>query len=207
MMSNKSFILHSGFVTTDSSKLLRSTIEDKGIRKMVIQPSTLGEDFDSYYDSEVTNLFNQWRKDEDLIRTFEFREDILRVARRAFGGNDLFEWIRLQLAQGSVGYLHRRFLTEMLGRIYSEVPKSMDNYQYYRLLSREPFSTKFPNTNAYNGLSDDYMENFLKSRTNCFMPDVLVEWTRDVDGITDLICTMNVIFGRRVAGIVKISAT
>ena len=201
------FILHSGFVTTDSSKLLRSTIEDKGIRKMVIQPSSLGEDPDSYYDSEVTGIFNQWRKDEDLIRNFEFRETLLKVALRAFDDQSFGRWIELQHAQGGVGYLHRRFIKEMVGRIFSEQAKTMDNYQYYRLLSREPFSTKFPDTNVSSVLSTDYLDTFIKSGQGSFMPDVLTEWTKDTDGVVDLICTLNVIFGRRVAGIVKISAT
>ena len=201
------FILHSGFVTTDSSKLLRSTIEDKGIRKMVIQPSSLGEDPDSYYDSEVTGIFNQWRKDEDLIRNFEFRETLLKVALRAFDDQSFGRWIELQHAQGGVGYLHRRFIKEMVGRIFSDQAKTMDNYQYYRLLSREPFSTKFPDTNVSSVLSTDYLDTFIKSGQGSFLPDVLTEWTEDTDGVVDLICTLNVIFGRRVAGIVKISAT
>ena len=201
------FILHSGFVTTDSSKLLRSTIEDKGIRKMVIQPSSLGEDPDSYYDSEVTGIFNQWRKDEDLIRNFEFRETLLKVALRAFDDQSFGRWIELQHAQGGVGYLHRRFIKEMVGRIFSDQAKTMDNYQYYRLLSREPFSTKFPDTNVSSVLSTDYLDTFVKSGQGSFLPDVLTEWTKDTDGVVDLICTLNVIFGRRVAGIVKISAT
>lgn len=201
------FILHSGFVTTDSSKLLRSTIEDKGIRKMVIQPSSLGEDPDSYYDSEVTGIFNQWRKDEDLIRNFEFRETLLKVALRAFDDQSFGRWIELQHAQGGVGYLHRRFIKEVVGRIFSEQAKTMDNYQYYRLLSREPFSTKFPDTNVSSVLSTDYLDTFIKSGQGSFLPDVLTEWTKDTDGVVDLICTLNVIFGRRVAGIVKISAT
>lgn len=201
------FILHSGFVTTDSSKLLRSTIEDKGVRKMVIQPSSLGEDPDSYYDSEVTGIFNQWRKDEDLIRNFEFRETLLKVALRAFDDQSFGRWIELQHAQGGVGYLHRRFIKEMVGRIFSNQAKTMDNYQYYRLLSREPFSTKFPDTNVSSVLSTDYLDTFIKSGQGSFLPDVLTEWTKDTDGVVDLICTLNVIFGRRVAGIVKISAT
>lgn len=201
------FILHSGFVTTDSSKLLRSTIEDKGIRKMVIQPSSLGEDPDTYYDSEVTGIFNQWRKDEDLIRNFEFRETLLKVALRAFDDQSFGRWIELQHAQGGVGYLHRRFIKEMVGRIFSEQAKTMDNYQYYRLLSREPFSTKFPDTNSASVFSTDYLDTFIKSGQGSFLPDVLTEWTKDMDGVADLICTLNVIFGRRVAGIVKISST
>ena len=201
------FILHSGFVTTDSSKLLRSTIEDKGIRKMMIQPSSLGEDPDSYYDSEVTGIFNQWRKDEDLIRNFEFRETLLKVALRAFDDQSFGRWIELQHAQGGVGYLHRRFIKEVVGRIFSDQAKTMDNYQYYRLLSREPFSTKFPDTNVSSVLSTDYLDTFIKSGQGSFLPDVLTEWTKDTDGVVDLICTLNVIFGRRVAGIVKISAT
>ena len=201
------FILHSGFVTTDSSKLLRSTIEDKGIRKMVIQPNTMGEDPDSYYDSEVTNVFNQWRKDEDLVRNFEFRETLLKVALRAFDDQSFGRWIELQHAQAGVGYLHRRFIKEMVGRIFSEQAKTMDNYQYYRLLSREPFSTKFPDTNPASVFSTDYLDTFIKSGQGSFLPDVLAEWTKDMDGVADLICTLNVIFGRRVAGIVKISST
>lgn len=201
------FILHSGFVTTDSSKLLRSTIEDKGIRKMVIQPNSMGEDPDSYYDSEVTNVFNQWRKDEDLVRNFEFRETLLKVALRAFDDQSFGRWIELQHAQGGVGYLHRRFIKEMVGRIFSDQAKTMDNYQYYRLLSREPFSTKFPDTNSTSVFSTDYLDTFIKSGQGSFLPDVLTEWTKDMDGVTDLICTLNVIFGRRVAGIVKISST
>lgn len=201
------FILHSGFVTTDSSKLLRSTIEDKGIRKMVIQPNSMGEDPDSYYDSEVTNVFNQWRKDEDLVRNFEFRETLLKVALRAFDDQSFGRWIELQHAQCGVGYLHRRFIKEMVGRIFSEQAKTMDNYQYYRLLSREPFSTKFPDTNPASVFSTDYLDTFIKSGQGSFLPDVLTEWTKDMDGVADLICTLNVIFGRRVAGIVKISST
>lgn len=206
-MEKKTFILHSGFVTTDSSKLLRSTVEDKGIRKMVIQPNALGEDPDSYYDSEVTNLFNQWRKDETILRCFDFREKALRVALRAFDDDSIACWISLQHCQAGVGYLHRRFLKEMIARICSDQAKTMDNYQYYRLLSREPFSTKFPDTNVQSPLSDDYLEVFKKTGQGGYLPDVLSSWTKDVDGLADMICTLNVIFGRRVAGIVKISAT
>ena len=201
------FTLHSGFVTTDSSKLLRSTIEDKGIRKMLTQPNAMGEDPDSYYDSEVTALFSQWRKDEDLLRKFEFREAILKVALRAFDEVNIGRWIELQHAYASVGYLHRRFITEMVGYVFNGTAKTMDNHQYYRLLSREPFSAKFPDTGTAPLLSERSL-TALKDQDRCnYLPDFLTEWTKDTDGVADLICTLNVIFGRRVAGIVKISAT
>ena len=173
-----------------------------------MQPAIHGGDPTGFYDEEVTSLFSQWRKDENLIHDFNFREKTLKVAMRAFDTLNLADWVSTQHSQGTVQFLHRRFLKEMLARALHGKAKTVENHQYYRLLTRAPSSGKIPDTGSPGEIDDSFIDAFkVDGRTgSAHLPTIIARWTEDLDGLCDLLATLNVIFGQRTFGVLHVAA-
>lgn len=193
----RTFILQSGFVTQEATRLIRSEATTLSFKDSLYAGGLKQLDTENYYDEEVEKLFQAWYKDDSIMRRFEFREEVLQAAVRLFNGRagNMTEWIALQLKQRSVGYLHRRFLKECLASAINNMQKSMDNYTYHRLLKAggndELVSTGSDSSNRE-------LESYIKNGTNAKVSSILTYWTNDVRGFGDLLHSLHVIFGRRV---------
>lgn len=190
------FVLQSGFVTLDASKLVRSESVSLSFKDQLYMDGRRPGDTENYYDEEVEKLFQLWHKDDSLIRRFEFRELILEAAIRLFAGRskNMAEWINVQLSQRTVGFLHRRFLKECLVTALDNKAKTMDNYTYYRLL-RAGGNDELTQTQRDSANSDLMM--FIKNADDVSLTSILSRWTNDLRGFGDLLHSMHVIFGRR----------
>lgn len=188
------FILQSGFVTMLGTYLNRSEEADLSFKDSLYATDYRVIDTENYYDSGVESLFHQWRHDNNVMLKFEFREAVLKLALRLFHSGTIMPWLRLQLSQRTVGYLHRKFLKEVLASVLNKEPKTLDNYQYYRLLSvsKDTAMSVMDDKDV-----DDLLKEYVKQNTSSNVTDLLYMWTKDVHGYADLLSTLHVIFGRR----------
>lgn len=192
---SKLFILQSGFVTHEASQLTKVDEIDLTFNDSLYQGRSAA-DTENYYDEGVEKLFQQWHKDNTLMNRFEFRELILENAFRVFKSKQksIEPWIRLQMPQRTVGYLHRKFLKDSLRFILDGVPMSMDNYSYYRLLSAQNGSHHLQHG---DDRSNEELQNYIAKNHSTELTYVLSNWTRDIKGFNDLLMSIHVIFGRR----------
>jgi len=187
-------ILQSGFLAWPTTDLVKIDAEDTSFKNSLYTPDYQVIDTENYYDKGVEALFSQWRKDNSLITHFEFREAVILSALRVFRDKSIVPWIRLQLSQSSLSYLHRKFLSEVFRSAIDNTAKTMENMQYYQLL-RPTLSA--PTTPADERDVTGILSSILKGNTSDLVADILVRWTEDLDGVLDLLSTLHVIFGRR----------
>jgi hypothetical protein len=185
--------LQSGFVTKDSSRLIRNEEEKLNIQDSLYRPDYRTSDTENYYDEGVEALFKQWRDDNAIMSRFEFREALIKTALRVFGSVSIIPWLSVQLTSPSVRYLHRKFLSETMASVLNKEPRTLDAYQYYRLLTVYK-DTQFTAMNDKD--VDKALKEYIKNASSSSV-DMVCSWTKDVHGLCDMLNTLHVIFGRR----------
>ena len=188
------FVLQSGFVTTVADKLVRSADKDISFRDSLFVLDYRVTDTSNYYDEEVEQLFQQFRRDNSVVEKFEFREGILKTFYRLFKSETIVPWLRLQMEQRTVGHLHKRFLRDVLNHALTSKAREMENYQYYRLLLASEISRNAPHKADD---TDEVLRVFIDGNYSNLVTDIACKWTKDVRGITDLLGVLHVLFGPR----------
>jgi hypothetical protein len=188
------FVLQSGFVTTVADKLVRSADKDISFRDSLFVLDYRVTDTSNYYDEEVEQLFQQFRRDNSVLEKFEFREGVLRTVYRLFKSETIVPWLRLQMEQRTVGYLHKRFLRDVLENILLGKAREMENYQYYRLLLASEISRNAPHKPDD---TEELLKVFIDSAHSNLISDILYSWTGTMRGVADVLGVMHVLFGPR----------
>lgn len=80
-------------------------------------------------------------------------------------------------------------------------PKTIENYQYYRLLHAGETSRSYPHE-EHN--VDALLNEYIQEGSSVLVCDLLKNWTQDMNGFCDLLETLHTIFGRR-QGIASVS--
>lgn len=195
-MAEKLFTLQSGFVAINPTELEmtpenRSTLRDS----LYASDFRIGDNV-NLYDEGIERLFSQFRKDNNLITNFEFRELILKAAFRVFntGTDSIAPWLRAQVSQRTVGYIHRKFLVETLRLIHTGEKRTMDAYTYHRLTEAEDTGNRSqPGSDRPN----DVLLEYISTRNDYSLTRLITGWTDSIDGFVDLLKSLEVIFGKR----------
>lgn len=188
------YVLQSGFVTMAPESLVKTSEPNLTFKDSLYVLDYRVQDTDNYYDEEIETLFQSFRKNNELLRRFEFREAILRAAYRVFKSDTIVPWLRLQLSQRTVGYLHRQFLKETFQKVSGGSKRNTDCFQYYRLLSAGEMSRHMPQTQKD---PQPLLEEYVRIGKSTLLSDLLLEWTPDMEGVSDLLSSLHVIFGCR----------
>ena len=188
-------LLQSGFIGLDTSDLIQIPQEERSVMQAVISQSLFRVDTSNFYDKGVQQLYSQMAADPKVFSDFQFRELILKKAFALFGENDFSNWIRAQSQSPCYSYLHERYLKETLLFIYEGVPRAMSHSSYFRLLHVGANNNTF--TAQDREKEEDSLKQALRSISNHLTADLLKRWTEDVEGLQDLLSTLNVIYGRR----------
>lgn len=189
------YLLQSGFVTKDTGHLALHAAPARSVLDRITPTPLVGKGDEFYYDTRITTLFAKWREDAQLVRSFEFREEVLKEAIRVFhtAAGGIAAWMSDQLLATTSSYLHRRFVLDTAGLIYTDVERPTQVHSYVSLLG-----TKAPSKDSKP--APDYRLD-LKAIQNrsCSTVDVelLIAWTTTYPGFTDLLTTLNLIFGKR----------
>lgn len=106
-------ILQSGFTALNEIGLVRPKNEPPTFSETILFVRTNKEYMPYFYSEDVTKLFNEFRGNAMIIRTFEFKEKILRAALANFGPS-IADWMRTQSRKPSFSYTHLQFLEKIL---------------------------------------------------------------------------------------------
>lgn len=188
-------LLQSGFIGLDTSDLIQIPQEERSVMQAVISQSLFRVDTSNFYDKGVQQLYTQMAAEPKVFSDFQFREVILKKAFSLFGEADFVNWIRAQAQSPCYSYLHERYLKETLLFVYNGTPRAMSHSSYFRLLHVGANNSIF--TSQQRESEEDSLKKALQGVTNQLTVDLLKRWTEDIEGMQDLLSTMNVIYGRR----------
>jgi hypothetical protein len=220
-------VLQSGFISFTKVGLLRPPPFEDMMIKRVLMKDYMTTNLDQFYNSNVTDLYLEWLNNKDLIRTFEFREKLLQTAFRAFACDDVYKWFSAQTKLTSISPSHEVFLTDTLkfvlhdnrgwnqpsyigGANVGNVDTMNSVTHYHRQLdihhtlsfiehSGKPYSGALnidpffinPLVTGRRSVTDNSKQ--LPSN----IVDFICKWTSQVNGFTDLLLSLYVMFGAR----------
>ena len=196
MADDRLYILQSGFVAVNFTNLEATPEKKETLRDSLFASDFRIGDTVNLYDEGVEQLFQIYHKDNAIVRNFDFRERVIKTAIRAFdhGSDSIIPWIRAQLTQRTVGYIHRKFLYETIQFVLNKKPRTLDLMTYHRLIEAEDVGNRSqPGSDKPN----EALENYVKSNQDCRLSRFIYGWVGSIDGYVDLLKTLEVIFGKR----------
>lgn len=194
-MSGLYKLLHSGFISEDTSDLIQVQEEGISLTQAVLTQTIFQIDTKNYYDKVVTEMYSRVATEPKVFSDFQFREDVLKKAFELFGKENYISWFRAQLQSPAFSYLHERYLKETILFAYNRKSRTMSHSGYGRLLRVGLKSATF--NQSQNEVEGVQLNQILTQVDNALTVDLLKNWTSTVEGLQDLVGTMNVIFGRR----------
>lgn len=163
------------------------------------------------HNRKVAEVYDQFQFDHLTRNAFQFYEQVLSVALTSFGTEDFVEWCSAQAQATSTDYLHARFIKDTVRFIFTG-KREMMLEQWLQLLSnnREISGTRddlpksedaFRQTLVYlderlkesSGYS--FSENKSLSKEKSLI-NILFNWVKQPGGITDLLKTIHILFGK-----------
>ena len=133
---------------------------------------------------DVDDVYSVYQTGSEYTKSFEFREQVIKVALKAFGTNDFNEWCTLQLECPFFTAMHRKFLNETIYVLNGGSRQT--NLMTWTLLL-----TPILAIDSDKNININIDEN-IKS-----VKDAIVTWFSIENGIPDLIQTLNILFGNK----------
>lgn len=191
-------IMHSGFVAYDDSRLVQLRPLIPTMHQVVINNQANSADFKNYYDTEIDDLCKRYYATPELIKTMAFREEVLEAWRRIFDSTSITPWFMLQARFKSVSYTHERYLKEIINYVYFNQRKTMANLNYRRILIAQigEANRQEKEADKRKGIDACSLEDALRN-VNTSVVEFLYNWSKTTAGVTDMIETLDVIFGLR----------
>lgn len=196
--------LQSGFLAKKSDLLVTPNEYDKFytdniLAKTFKQPSNM-----LYFCKDLSLLYRKYLADRTLINDFEFREDILVLAKKLFDEKNFLKWLELQVTKANLTTLHTTFIYDTLNfldiaydgddsSIYRS-KREIEAVQWISLLERnlESDSVKLDISKYFNKTQRNVV-NYLPHKLNT----ILILWLNKNNGFEDLLTSLFVIFGDR----------
>jgi len=155
-----------------------------------------GEDLTSSL--EVQRLWRITLSNDKHSRSFEHKEDILRIALKVFGVSTLKTWLDAQKASGEYGDLHARWVDETLELIYERRSRTMAYHSWSRLLTTGGNAKPKEGVSAVIKRVVDNAQGLNGQRVGDIeIRQLILDWVRQPGGIEDLMASLYVLFGSR----------
>ena len=190
-------ILQSGFIAGSEAGL--SKIPQPKEEK-IIKAIELGKPFDSdgnpfFYDVELDKLYQEYDKDNRLIRSFEFRERLLIAVKNSFKTGRIGDWFSFQELSPYFSSLHCKFINDTANFILSGRREiSIQSWQgliYPSLKTQSDYGLAF-NDNA----------KFMVEQGNYNLSFTIARWTAQQNGWQDLITFAGIVFTAQTSRVV-----
>lgn len=148
--------------------------------------------FDSF-NVDVETLHNEYIFEHTRTTAFDFRRRILQAALTAFGTLNFDVWVLAQYQSPSAGDLHGRFIVDTI-RFLNTGRRDMSLETWNSLLVA-------PQGPDHIGPVPDTVKDFFgiqsggPARWHCSLTEVIALWCSQPNGLEDLLCTLQVLFG------------
>ena len=152
------------------------------------QTSFVMDEKNSVFNNDIEVLYSQHTKKSARTNTFDFHELILTAALSAFGTTKFIEWLEIQSKSPNVTYVHSKFLLDTLKFIETGKREMV-------LENWEPLLNSHALSGEYENIIDDALR-LNKNVRIIDLKDVIRFWCGHPGGLTDLLTTLHILFGR-----------
>ena len=151
---------------------------------------------------EVTRLWGKVIEGTPEYKLFDFKENILVTALKAFGAMRIIDWLRIQQESPYYSDYHTRWVDETLAYVFEGKPRVYSTHNWTTLLQMVPGVTErgiTPATKHYFYQDTNYKQLAMINypSPNLLMTDFIATWVSQPFGIDDLIASLYVLFGER----------
>lgn len=200
-------ILQSGFINFNEEDLVKGVIVNDPFVDIALNKDHLKNKNQFFYSPVANELYKQWSADPGLIRDFNFREKILKAAKKLFNTKSFGEssniqvWFNYQAQSPFLSNYHIKFIKETIEYVLYGTLRTIENVQWIRLLD---CGNSVKNTSlTVDQFFTDKFNKESKQKTNSLpnsgsaVSDFLTYWTSNQNGFEDLVICLFVIFGVR----------
>lgn len=184
-------ILQSGFVSLIQRGLAKPKPTDNLMIQRLLFKDHLVSNIENFYFEDIVILYDLYRGDPNLLRDFNFREQVIKAAYMMFGSNSVYTWLRHQNQLANIGLLHARFIEETLTYIATGKERATQTVQWIKLIeiSNHKESSKLNIDDWFNTYSGLYVP--------ADIVDFIQLWVSQPKGFEDLLISLFIIFGNR----------
>lgn len=193
---NKFAVLQSGFISDLSKGLVHNEFIKDPFVDLALDKDHLKSKSHYFYFKEVDDLYEEWSKNNTLIKTMEFREKIIKAAKNAFNNISIYNWLNIQKYANTVTSTHVNFISETIGFVLGS-PRSIQTSQWIRLLEVSEKAQSI-NLDIDKYFNKNNIQNQVKFSSS-LLTDFIVIWVSQPNGFEDMLLSLYVIFGDRPA--------
>lgn len=143
------------------------------------------------HNRNIEDIWRRLHESHAAIDHMDFRDQILLVAKSAFGTQDFLEWVLIQQQGPSTGDIHMDFLRDTLTFIMTG-RRGINLHAWTSMLSDAEVRRSVTKTDG--SMTWFFIDEAGRQR-NVMMDDVLQRWCSHPSGFADLAQTLHVLFG------------
>jgi hypothetical protein len=188
-MASKMKIYPSGFLGSASVQTTEPlTAQDLGRRLFEVAAKRTNDTYTASMD--VMQLWEGYRSDAEDIRSFEFLEKVITVAKPAFGTRDFHQWIKAQVESPFITPQHIDYIDDLLGVIYE------GRHRRYQYTVWQNLLVLRPDIGVKLSTSPTYLRLFDRQQSFSTIEEVLRLWLAH-GGVRDVVESLYILFGSR----------
>ena len=191
-MSIQAKLLQSGYLTIETPLLdlnKRKSFTNLNLTALLFTFPKDETNNPNFYNIEVEQLFQLWRKDQSIVKDFDFIVDLLRTAKQAFGMASFKDWLRIQEMGNQTTRVHVDFLKDTF--VFLQTGKRDINIETWKNLFIHSNNSKIFDINIDSIFYGD--NSCLPTQIN----EVITQWISIPNGVSDLMMSLEIIFGKR----------
>ena len=189
-MPEKSYKVYpSGFLGSDSVKTTKP-IDFEKIKEQLFNLSNVSNPDGHTANLRVASMWDRVVAGEDAIRTFDFKEEVLRTAVTAFGTQNWFDWVKAQTKSPYANDWHAKWIDETFQFVLNGKARELSTYNWTFLLRGAPSPQKQANSEIVKSALYHLGGNYT-------LQQWILQWVRREGGIEDLATSLYVLFGTR----------
>lgn len=145
---------------------------------------------------EVQSMWSTILADAPEVKTFEFKEKILKIALSHFCDMNVLDWVSAQWMTDEYGTNHAKYIDETLKFVFAGMKRNMGTNAWSVVLTAGR-NDKGPKT--FTPVMREYLlkDSFKMTRRNVPMDEFIIQWVRRPGGIMDLANSLQILFGTR----------
>lgn len=194
-------VLQSGFVGLSELHFVLPNPIEPSVRQAVIFKDFKPRLTTYQYSESITNLFNRFLANKDVVKDFEFREHYIQAAMECFGDRSFYKWLGVQLDSDLMSGLHIKFLNETMAFIRGKT-RRISNVQWINLLEAGPVTKSVALDKEEYKKNIEAIYELVRSKTTGhdspgMLVSVIQDWTSQKNGFEDFMISSYVFFGKR----------
>lgn len=195
MISEQLKIYPSGFL--GSASVLQTELPDPVREAKRIFDNSPSSEASKYTASqEVVRLWSLFAAQDNIAKTFEFKEDIIQIALKLFGDSTLIEWITIQQSAAHFSDNQARWIDETLAYVLGNRMRMINNLAWVTILK---IGNGVPASKVQSETIRKYLfdNRLINPRSTITVRDFIIHWCQMPNGIYDMLAHLNVLYGAR----------